>query len=485
MDKVAAARARPFADLRRSEGRPGPPKRVRAAPGGFGRPRRAPSGCVGGAGVPRGARIALCGVPGPDRFQGRSPWAASAWGDVGGPGAHVAPEGLARRTPRPGRGECPGGLLAIIPIYSGRAVWYNGGMAKMKPVSVTASTRAIVRRPPEPLALDLTPEDRLVAAFLAGRRKATLRAYRQDLDDFRQFLGAASVAGVAAELLGSQPGAANETVLRYRAHLIDRGLAPATVNRRLAAIRSLVKLARTLGMVAWHLEVPGVRAEPYRDTRGPGVGGFEALMKAARGRRPKAIRDRAILRLLYDLALRRGELCALSLHDVDVKAATIAVVAKGRWGASILTLPGQTVAALRQWLRARRLTPAANRAEDPGGRPLFVGLNKAGNGHGRLTGSAIYEIVRTYGRLAGLPGKVRPHGLRHAAITAAIKLGRADGMDVDEVRDYSRHKDVTTLMLYRDRDRNVQGRLASLVAAKAQTGRPKRLPERRGKDGAK
>jgi len=58
----------------------------------------------------------------------------------------------------------------------------------------------------------------------------------------------------------------------------------------------------------------------------------------------------------------------------------------------------------------------------------------------------------------------RPHGLRHLAITEAYKAAQANGMDLEEVLDFSRHKDVKTLMIYRDRDRNVQGQLAALVA---------------------
>ena len=57
-----------------------------------------------------------------------------------------------------------------------------------------------------------------------------------------------------------------------------------------------------------------------------------------------------------------------------------------------------------------------------------------------------------------------PHGLRHTAITEACKAAQAAGIGLEEVLDFSRHKDVKVLMLYRDRERNVQGQLASLIA---------------------
>src|SRR5262249_19208077 len=148
---------------------------------------------------------------------------------------------------------------------------------------------------------------RLVEAFLAGRSPQTLRAYRKDLEDFAGFLGVATVEAIPGALLGAGQGAANEVVRRYRAHLQARGLAPATVNRRLTANRSLVKLARVLGLVPWALDVDGVRSETYRDTRGPGRQGFRRLLAALEGREDaKGLRDRALLRLLFDLGLRRA-----------------------------------------------------------------------------------------------------------------------------------------------------------------------------------
>lgn len=205
------------------------------------------------------------------------------------------------------------------------------------------------------------------------------------------------------------------------------------------ALRSLVKLGRTLGLVGWSLEVEGVRGEAYRDTRGPGREGFKRLLAQLDGRSDaKAIRDRAFLHLLYDLALRRAEVCALDVWDVDPEARTLAILGKCRTEKSRLTLPPETLVALAAWLQIR----------GPGGVPLFHRLDRAGRGAGRLTGAAIYLMVRSLGRRAGL--ETRPHGLRHAAVTEALDL---TGGDVRAVQKFSRHRDVRTLQRYDDNAR--------------------------------
>jgi len=86
--------------------------------------------------------------------------------------------------------------------------------------------------------------------------------------------------------------------------MLDAGLAPATVNRRLSALRSIVQLGRTFGLVTWSLEIDGVKTKAYRDTADPGLEGVTAVKRrASKHRSPaKAARDVAIIRLLFDLA---------------------------------------------------------------------------------------------------------------------------------------------------------------------------------------
>lgn len=293
---------------------------------------------------------------------------------------------------------------------------------------------------------------KLVEAFLSGRNARTLDAYGRDLEDFRLFVGAASTQEAAETLLRHGHGAANALALSYRASLVERKLAAATVNRRLAALRSMVKLARTLGVVPWTLEVEGVKAEAYRDTKGPGRGGVHRMLERLEARLDeKGRRDRALLRCLFDLALRRGEVVSLDLEHVDMAAGTVSVLGKGRTGRTALTLPEVTKAALASWLEVR--------GSDAGA--LFVSLDHANRGH-RLTGRALYKIVRELGEDLDL--RVRPHGLRHAAITEALEL---TGGNVRAVQRFSRHRDLRVLTVYDDNRADLAGKVASLVSATA------------------
>jgi integrase/recombinase XerC len=163
----------------------------------------------------------------------------------------------------------------------------------------------------------------------------------------------------------------------------------------------------------------------------------------------KAARDRAILRLAFDLGLRRGELASLDLEHLDLEAGTVAVLGKGQEGRELLTLPPETAAVLHAWLERRGLEPG----------PLFLNFDRAQKGR-RLTSTSIYRIVRGLGEQVQV--KARPHGVRHAAITAVLDLSQGD---VRAAARFSRHADIRTLTVYDDNRQDLRGKMARLVAA--------------------
>ena len=318
-------------------------------------------------------------------------------------------------------------------------------------------TRTAIIRTPTPTpgtGSTLAAGRSLVEMFLAGRSPRTLEAYRADLADFARFAGASTAEEAITALLAGGAGQANQVASAYKSHLLDRNLSPATTNRRLAALRSVVKLARVFGLVPFGLEVENVPSQPYRDTRGPGVAVIGAILhelEVTKG--DKGRRDAAIIRLLFDLALRRAEVCSLDLADVDLQTSTIKVMGKGRREPITLTLPTETRDALAGWIEVR--------GDAPG--PLFTNLhhNPAVRGS-RLTGRSLARIVTDLGLTIGVVG-LHPHSLRHASITAALD---ATNGDVRSVARFSRHKQVSTVMLYDDARSDMFGRIAAMVAAR-------------------
>jgi integrase/recombinase XerC len=289
--------------------------------------------------------------------------------------------------------------------------------------------------------------------FLAGRPERTREAYRRDLVVFADRLGTVDVAQAIVALLMHGPGPANALVIAYRAHLVESGLAPASVNRRLATLRSLVAMARTVGLVSWQLDVGNVRSHAYRETRGPGDVGVRLLLEVATGQLDwrKSTRDVALVRLLHDVALRRGEVSRLDVADLDLERQRIALVGKGQNEHSMVSLPAATCEAIVAWLDAR--------GSEPG--PLFLSLDCAGRRRqdGRLSGSGIWVIIRDLGRKACI--EAWPHGLRHTAITRALD---ATNGDLRKVQRFSRHRDVRTVMIYDDNRTDLGLAVADLVA---------------------
>lgn len=296
---------------------------------------------------------------------------------------------------------------------------------------------------------------RIVDEFLRGRTETTLAAYRADMQAFAEYLHVPDTNDAARLFLSFGPARGNSLVLDYRNHMKESGLQHSTINGRLSTLRSLTKLARMRGLINWSLEVENLKSRAYRDTKGPRESGFRRLQTQAEQRTDaKGMRDYAILLLLHDLGLRRGEVCRLDLEDVDLVNGTLWGLGKGQDQKQSLTLPKRTVDALRTWTEAR--------GNQPG--PLFINFHRCDAIAGtRLTTTSLYRVIRRLGADSGL--RVKPHGLRHTAISTAVQRASEVGItDMSKILHFSRHKNLKTLQCYIDSHENFQGRLAEAVA---------------------
>jgi integrase/recombinase XerD len=266
-----------------------------------------------------------------------------------------------------------------------------------------------------------------VEAFLALARARvaprTVDAYRRDLAHFGAWLARPCAS------------ATTEEVELYLAELRAAGLSPATVSRRLAALRGFFR----------HLLLLGVRednpaaeiAAPRRVRRLPRTlspGEAERLIEAAAGSDPRALRDSALVELLYGAGLRVGEAVGLEKTGVDLDERLVRCVGKG--GKERVVPIGRTGAeAVRRYLARGR--PYLDRRRRP---ELF--LNAKG---GPLSRSGAFLILRRLAAKAGLdPERVHPHLLRHSFATHLLE----GGADLRSVQEMLGHADLSTTELY-------------------------------------
>lgn len=295
----------------------------------------------------------------------------------------------------------------------------------------------------------------LISELLRDKRSEnTRRAYSKDLQDFFSVTaGETASPRLVAEFLTLERGQAIALVLKYKASLIERSLAEATINRRLAAIKSLVKFAQKVGQCSWSLEeITGEKVRTYRDTSGVSVETYRRILAQCDRSTEAGTRNYAILRLLWDNALRRGEVVKLNREDFSPELRTLQILGKGRGTQKeTVSLTEGTAEAIAAWLK---YLPIASPDQ-----PLFISLDPVWYGH-RLTGQAIYWIVSETALAAGVTKKFSPHRCRHSAITAALD---ASGGNVREVQKLSRHSKLETLLVYDDQRSGAQAKVSGLL----------------------
>lgn len=287
--------------------------------------------------------------------------------------------------------------------------------------------------------------ERALQAFLRNRSAATVRAYQSDLEQFQLWLGVHTGGEAARRLLGGTAGEAHELVGAFLQHLRDMTFAPNSIRRKLTSLRALVTAAQEIGIVDWKLRMKAPASRPIKDTRGPGVDVYRRMLELASEREDTiGRRNLAIIRMLHDMALRRGELLELQLEHVDLGTRSLSILGKGREEREILTIPTATADVLQRYLDVRGAQSG----------PLFLSAND-----GPMHGSDVYDVVSKLAARAG--GRSTPHGLRHLAITRVAEM---TGGDVTKVMAFSRHTSVQTVMVYIDAWKNPGGELAEALA---------------------
>jgi site-specific recombinase XerD len=267
----------------------------------------------------------------------------------------------------------------------------------------------------------------------------TRRIYKVDLRDFMQYTGI-----VAPEEFRIITRA---HVIAFRDELIRRGLKGPTVRRKLAAISSLFEYLCDRNTIATN-PVKGVGRPKVESSEGktPAISDAQVrrLLAAPEGQSLKAVRDRAILSILFYHALRRDELCRLRIKDIHERRGVkhLRIYGKGEKLRYVPLHPGSLD-------RINEYLDAAGHGALPSA-PLLKPIrnNRRGTTDTALTTDGVYQILKYYGRKVGISvDRFGPHSARATAATNALD----QGADIAKVQEWLGHANVSTTRVYDQR----------------------------------
>ena len=267
-----------------------------------------------------------------------------------------------------------------------------------------------------------------------GGSENTVAAYRNDLTQFHDFVSQT----------GKTSGVTDWSQLT-REHLIDfilflreREYASSTVARKVAAIKSffqfLVRIGRITASPAEDLDSPKVRKQ-LPQTLTPAEVARLLAQPLESGNSPKAIRDTALLEILYATGMRVSEAAGLTLDDLDLLGGSVRCIGKGN-KERVIPLYPEAVQAVTAYIDNARNSFLG---DHHGERTLF--LNPRG---ARLTRQGLWLIVKGYAREVGMGERVTPHTLRHSFATHMLN----GGAGLREVQRLLGHANISTTQVY-------------------------------------
>jgi integrase/recombinase XerD len=285
--------------------------------------------------------------------------------------------------------------------------------------------------------LPLQAEDFLLHLVVEkGRSPLTISAYRRDLRRYQLFLAERGVV---------LTGATARDVDDFATSLRAAGLAPSSTTRTLVAVRAmyrwlvaeeLLDLDPTLSLETPKLPRPLPKALSEEQVLAL-LGAVEARVESDRD--PLALRDLALLELLYGTGARISEVCGLGFGDVDLDGALVRLFGK-RSKERIVPLGRPAIRALAVWFDEGRpaLAPVAWRSRDDAD-AVFLGARGS-----RLTRQGAWLVLQRWARAVGLADQVSPHVMRHSCATHLLD----HGADIRSVQELLGHASVSTTQIY-------------------------------------
>jgi len=260
-----------------------------------------------------------------------------------------------------------------------------------------------------------------------GLADNTLDSYQRDLRKYLQFL--------QAQNINSFGQTSRRQITAYLSEQQSKGLAPSTITRSLASIRSFYQYLLKEQIIT---ENPAVELEsPKSEKKLPHVLSFqdiELLLEQPRTDCIIGMRDKAMLELIYATGIRVSELVSLNLNHANIKMGFLRCDGKGG-KERMIPLGSVAIKSLQDYLKYSREKYVKNKEE----KALF--LNQHGN---RLTRQGFWKILKKYVLRAGINTEITPHTLRHSFATHLLE----NGADLRSVQEMLGHADISTTQIY-------------------------------------
>ncbi len=265
-----------------------------------------------------------------------------------------------------------------------------------------------------------------------GSPHNTLIAYRNDLTQLTTFINGWDKAEVK-----SWNEVDKDIILAYILHLKEREYATSTVARKVAAAKSFFHFLMAEELIeddpTATLDSPKVKK---RLPKAISVEDVERLLaEPAKHSTPKALRDKAMLELMYATGMRATELVELDIDDVNLPSSSVRVIGKGD-KERIIPIYDRAVKAVETYVQKGRIALL----KDPAKKALF--LNPRGE---RLTRQGLWLIIKDYVEQAGLDPDITPHTLRHSFATHMLESKEATLLDVQQ---FLGHANISTTQVY-------------------------------------
>lgn len=261
-----------------------------------------------------------------------------------------------------------------------------------------------------------------------GLAENTLTSYRRDLTQYMNYIRKSSKKD-AWDFIQRQD------LAQFLLHLKNDGKSPATMSRAISSIRSfhqfLLREQVTTQDPSVHIEMPRERRKLPKVLSAKEVEQLLTIEETT----PLAIRNKAMLELLYATGLRVTELVTLQVSDLHLTMGFVRCLGKGS-KERIVPLGDVAKKAIEKYLSEGR-TELVKRGEDEN--KLFV------NQHGRpLTRQGFWKIIKTIAINSGLHKRITPHMLRHSFATHLLE----NGADLRAVQEMLGHTDISTTQIY-------------------------------------